>query len=540
MTKMLLTAFLAFVIFAPLRTEAALSQHHMRPYQIYYGTSYNGDAERTFHMMSNTYTYGFTKTGYSAATACYDLDGKVSTVSFTVGHLDGGDTPDCDMKIYLDDEYQSQSMKLTKDMINASVTLNTAGKKKLTIVLEASNGDYGIANITQNSMHNYTSKVTKIVTAKESGIRQYTCIDCGNTYTETIPARTYCDPYLMPYQATNLTKVNEEEGSSTCFYVMGDVYYKGLKKTGYSAGSAAYNLNNLYNKVTFTVGHLDGGDTPNATLKYFVDGVEIESIPLNSTMTDQVITVSNLASAMQLKIEISASNGDYAIINMKGDLRNSAPKPHTYVDEVTLEAQIGAPGIITHRCSVCGAFYTSSTAAITYSLLDDKAAVSLEDNSCVYNGKEWKPAAIVTYEGNKLTEGVDYTVSYSNNIKAGTAVATISGTGNYSGSVKMEFKIAKAKQTFTVSKKTISIKYKKVKTAKRTVKALTVKKNKGALSYKKVSGSKKLTVNKKTGKITIAKKTKKGTYKVKIKITAKATANYRAAAKTVLVTVKVK
>lgn len=46
------------------------------------------------------------------------------------------------------------------------------------------------------------------------------------------------------------------------------------------------------------------------------------------------------------------------------------------------------------------------------------------------------------YYGNKLlTKGTDYTVSYKNNKKAGTATVTVTGKGNYSGTTKESFTI---------------------------------------------------------------------------------------------------
>ena len=60
------------------------------------------------------------------------------------------------------------------------------------------------------------------------------------------------------------------------------------------------------------------------------------------------------------------------------------------------------------------------------------------------------------------------------------------------------------------------------------------------MRFKKLSGNKAITVNKKTGKITVKKGLKKGTYKVKIRVTAKASANYNAGKKTVTVKIKVK
>jgi hypothetical protein len=87
--------------------------------------------------------------------------------------------------------------------------------------------------------------------------------------------------------------------------------------------------------------------------------------------------------------------------------------------------------------------------------------------------------------------------------------------------------------------KTKKVKYSKVKKAKQTVKAIEVINYVGKLSYSKVSGSAKLSVNKTSGKITVKKKTKKGTYKIKVKITAKGDSGFKKGTKTVTVTIKV-
>ena len=63
---------------------------------------------------------------------------------------------------------------------------------------------------------------------------------------------------------------------------------------------------------------------------------------------------------------------------------------------------------------------------------------------------------------------------------------------------------------------------------------------KGTLTYAKTAGSSAFTVNKTNGKITVKKGLKKGTYKIKVKISSRATANYNAGTKTVFVTVRVK
>lgn len=62
------------------------------------------------------------------------------------------------------------------------------------------------------------------------------------------------------------------------------------------------------------------------------------------------------------------------------------------------------------------------------------AAVALSQCSYTYDGNAKKPAVTVTDKnGVNLTEGTDYTVSYSSNIQPGRAIAKITGKGKYAG-----------------------------------------------------------------------------------------------------------
>ncbi len=72
------------------------------------------------------------------------------------------------------------------------------------------------------------------------------------------------------------------------------------------------------------------------------------------------------------------------------------------------------------------------------------AAITLEKDSYVYDGTAKIPAVTVKLNGKTLILNTDYTVSYSNNTKVGTAKATITGKGNYKGSVTKTFTITKA------------------------------------------------------------------------------------------------
>lgn len=166
----------------------------------------------------------------------------------------------------------------------------------------------------------------------------------------------------------------------------------------------------------------------------------------------------------------------------------------------------------------------------------------------VYNGKEQKPAVKTD-----LTDS-DYSVTYTNNVNAGTGTATFTGKGNYTGTVTKTFKIAKAANKLTLKPKTAKIKYKKLKKKAQTIKRakmMTVSKKYGKVTYQLTGvkkGNKKIKLGKAkkdfkispaTGDIKLKKGLKKGVYKVTVKVTAAGGKNYTSATKTVTFKIKV-
>ncbi len=62
-----------------------------------------------------------------------------------------------------------------------------------------------------------------------------------------------------------------------------------------------------------------------------------------------------------------------------------------------------------------------------------------------YTGDEIKPEVVVRDNEKVLTEGKDYTLSFSDNIEAGKATVTVVGNGDYEGTLSTAFDIKKAK-----------------------------------------------------------------------------------------------
>jgi hypothetical protein len=170
-----------------------------------------------------------------------------------------------------------------------------------------------------------------------------------------------------------------------------------------------------------------------------------------------------------------------------------------------------------------------------------------------YTGEALTQKLTVKLDKKKLKAGTDYTVSYKNNVKVGTAKITITGKGNYKGTVTAKFKIKKAANTLNVKaqKTAYNIAYSKLSKKDQGIKETkiykVVKKGKGKLSYalSSVKLDKKnvkngFAVDKKTGKLTVKKGLKKGTYNVEINVTAAGDKNHKKGTKKLAITVKVK
>ena len=90
---------------------------------------------------------------------------------------------------------------------------------------------------------------------------------------------------------------------------------------------------------------------------------------------------------------------------------------------------------------------TGKTAAVTFSGME----IELDYTSTAYNGSDKEPGvSIQDASGNDLTEDVDYTLDYYNNLTVGKATVIVSGKGKYAGVI--------AGVRFTIKPKTVTVK----------------------------------------------------------------------------------
>ena len=187
-----------------------------------------------------------------------------------------------------------------------------------------------------------------------------------------------------------------------------------------------------------------------------------------------------------------------------------------------------AEGSRSIHCAVCGESREGSQVPIARLKKPVSMLTIAGIEAGTYSGKAQTPPIVIRDGDVTLTQGTDYTVSYENNVNAGenTAIARITGRGNYTGAVQKTFTIRKAANTIKAGN--IVKKY----SAKARSFSLGAQIANGTPLYR--SNSKSVTVNAK-GVVTI-----KAGYigKASITITAREYNNYSKTTKTVTVLVK--
>lgn len=141
-------------------------------------------------------------------------------------------------------------------------------------------------------------------------------------------------------------------------------------------------------------------------------------------------------------------------------------KSCTAGDDTSIEKHTYQDG----TCTLCGAEEPIDTIDLS------SCKMALSKAEYTYDGSEKEPTVTITNGDQILEEGTDYTVTYSNNVNAGTASVTATGQGNYTGTITETFTIKKADQEIKATISSANLVEKETATIE--VNAAT-----GALSY---------------------------------------------------------
>lgn len=114
--------------------------------------------------------------------------------------------------------------------------------------------------------------------------------------------------------------------------------------------------------------------------------------------------------------------------------------------DYTVQFEVDATGT-SGVCTITGTGNYKGTRTVNYSIVTgDISAYNIEVSDMTYTGEALKPAVLLKDSAGDtpLREGVDYTVSYTNNTNVGTANVTVQGIGAYGGQKTGTFKIVAA------------------------------------------------------------------------------------------------
>ena len=310
-------------------------------------------------------------------------------------------------------------------------------------------------NTTKATGHSYgNSVVTKQPTCTSEGTKIKTCTKCNATVTETIPktSHKYADTVVAPTCTTDGYTLHK---CSVC----GTSYKDSTTKaTGHSYGNSV-----VTKQPTCTS---EGTKTKTCT-KCNATVTEKLHAKGHTAVTDKGYPATCTTAGKTDGSHCSVCN---TVIKVQTVINATGHKSSGWI--VDKAASIGVKGSKHKECTVCKKVLETAEIPALSRISISKASVTLSTSTYAYDGKAKKPGVTVKLNGKTLKNGTDYTVSYSNNTKVGTAKVTITGKGNYTGSVSKTYKI---KNNF--KKATISGISNKSYTGKNITQSITVKYN---------------------------------------------------------------
>ena len=273
---------------------------------------------------------------------------------------------------------------------NVTVTCNDVELVKNTdyTVSYSNNKNVGTATISITGIGDYTGTITKKFNIVARGISDTTIGSIPNqTYTgnsiSALPVITYNGATLTKgtdYTLTYSNNVNVGTGTVT---IKGQGNFKGTISKTFSISARAMSDTSVANVSSQT--YTGNSISPLPTITYN-----------NKTLkkdTDYTLSYSNNTNAGTATITITG----------KGNFTGT----------------------------------TSKTFSISARAMSDTSVANI--SSQTYTGNGISPLPTITYNNKTLKKDTDYTLSYSDNINAGTATITITGKGNFTGMTETTF-----------------------------------------------------------------------------------------------------
>ena len=261
---------------------------------------------------------------------------------------------------------------------------------------------------------------------------------------EVTKSFAYTGDYIKP-TASDIKVVekdlnNEYTLSDADFYVKG---YRNNKDAGEATVIIAAKADSKYytgeREITFTIGGLDFAET--------FEFAPISDVEVGADWEDVL---------KQIKVEYQSNGAVYASYNnpqSRCEFEILKDGKRVTDTELANKDGISEGGEYVVKATPVGNRY-AGTLETTFTVkgvdvAQNTKVADIPDQ--VYTGEAIEPEVTVTNDNMTLEEGKDYTLSYSGNVEGGTAVAIITGIGNYSGTIEKEFTITQGQQEITMT-----------------------------------------------------------------------------------------
>ena len=327
----------------------------------------------------------------------------------------------------------------------------------------SNNKNVGTATISITGIGDYTGTITKNFSIVARDISDTTIGSIPNqTYTgnsiSALPVITYNGATLTKgtdYTLTYSNNVNVGTGTVT---ITGKGNFKGTTSKTFSISARAMSDTSVANVSSQT--YTGNGISPlptitynNKTLKKDTDYTLSYSNNINAgTATITITGKGNFTGTTSKTFSISArAMSDTSVANISSQTYTGnviSPLPTITYNNKTLKKDtdytlsysdninVGTATItITGKGNFAGT--TSKTFSISARAMSDTSVANI--SSQTYTGNVISPLPTITYNNKTLKKDTDYTLSYSDNINAGTATITITGKGNFTGMTSMTF-----------------------------------------------------------------------------------------------------
>ena len=408
----------------------------------------SGDTIAAVSKMTIHYNYVPEKTDISKATVTlektsYTYDGNAKTPAVTV-NLDGKTLiPNTDYSV----SYNNNTAVGTANVsisgmgnysgnVTAHFTITKADISKAAVSLEKTSYTYDGSAKTPAVTVNLNGKTLVRNTDYSVSYNNNTAVGTANViitgmgyYTGRATANFTITKADISKAAVSLEETNYTyDGSAKTPAVTVNLNGKTLvRNTDYSV---SYNNNTAVGTANVIITGM-GYYTGRATANFTITKADISKAAVSLEETNYTYDGSAKTPAVTVTL-----NGKTLVLNT-----DYSVSYNNNIEVGTADAIISGMGNYTGSAT---AHFTITKAAEVVKTDISKATVTLEKTSFTYDGKAKTPAVTVTLNGKTLVLNTDYSVSYNNNIEVGTADVSISGMGNYSGSVTTNFTITKA------------------------------------------------------------------------------------------------